>query len=100
MLETQDSDFRFRPRLCKNSPNFVADGTALHIDYKSPSDETLIFHFGIGKAREPLQFTTSSFHFAFLHSLGQKRPLDDSCCCARIMSLLPYIDCKFQSKLI
>ncbi len=61
------------PRLCKNPPNLVADGTALHIDYKIASDETLISHLGIGKAREPLQFTTSSFHFAFLHSLGRKR---------------------------
>jgi len=69
----------FRPRLCKNSPNFVADGAALHIDYKSASDETLISHLGIGKAREPLQFTTSSFHFAFLHSLGRKQP---NCCMA------------------
>ena len=73
LLEIPDSDFHFRPRLCKNSPNFVADGTAFHIDYKSPSAETLISYFGIGKAREPLQFTTSSFHFAFLHSLGQMR---------------------------
>ena len=63
---------RFRPRLCENSPNFVADGTALHIDCKSASDEILISHFGIGKAREPLEFTTISFHFTFSHSLGQK----------------------------
>ncbi len=68
-----DSCVRSWPRLCKNSPNFVADGTTPHIDYKSASDETLISHLGIGKAREPLQFTTSSFHFAFLHSLGQER---------------------------
>jgi hypothetical protein len=51
----------------------VADGAALHIDHKSASDEILISHPGIGKAREPLQFTTSSFHFAFSRSLGHKQ---------------------------
>ncbi len=67
-----DSDFDgLWSRLCKNLPKFVADGTALHIDYKSASDETLFSHLGIGKAREALQFTTNSFHFAFLHSLGR-----------------------------
>jgi len=44
-------------------------------DYKSASDETLISHLGIGKAREPLQFTTSSLDFAFLHSLGRFLPV-------------------------
>ena len=29
---------RFRPRLCENPPNFVADGTALHFDCKGVSD--------------------------------------------------------------
>ena len=36
-----------RPRLCENSPKFVADGTALHIDHKSASDEILSSHLGI-----------------------------------------------------
>ncbi len=65
---------RFRPRLCKNSTNFLADGTALHIDCKRASDEILISHLDIGKAGERLQFTTSSFHFAFLHSLFRELP--------------------------
>ncbi len=69
---------RYWPRLCKNSPNLMADGTALHIDYKIASDEILVSHLGIGIARERLQFTTGPFHFAFLHSLGRKRPLDSS----------------------
>jgi len=43
------------------------------MDYKSASDEILISHLGIGIAQDPVQFTTSFFHFAFLHSLGRLR---------------------------
>ncbi len=35
------------PRLCENSPNFVADGTALHIGYKGALDQILIAYIGI-----------------------------------------------------
>ncbi len=61
----------FRPSLCENSPNFVADETALLVGYKDVSDEILISHVGIGKLREPVQFATDSCRFSFSHSLGQ-----------------------------
>ncbi len=64
-----DSCVRLWPRLCENSPNFVADGTATHIGYKGVSDGILISHVGIGKSREPVQFTTGSCRFAFSHCL-------------------------------
>ncbi len=73
-------DVCFWPRLCENSPNFVADGTALHIDYKSASDEILISHIDIRKAGKQVQFTTSFFHFAFSHSVGQEWPLKWQLC--------------------
>ena len=60
-------------RLCENSPNFVADGTALHIGYKGVSDEILIAHTGIRELREPVRFTTGYCRFAFSHSLGRKQ---------------------------
>jgi hypothetical protein len=40
---------------------------------KGVSDEILISHVGIGKSRQPVQFTSGSCGFAFSHSLGQKR---------------------------
>jgi len=74
-LEKSDSDFLFRPRLYEYSPNIVVSGTELHTDYKSASDDILISHLSIGTARDPMQFTTSFFHFAFSHSLGHTRIL-------------------------
>ncbi len=64
------------PRLCENSPNFVDDGTALHIGYNGASDEILISHFYIGKSREPVQFTTGFRDFTFSHSLGRELPVE------------------------
>ncbi len=46
-LIIRNSDFRFRPRLCENPPNFEDDGTAPHIGYKGVSNEILISHIGI-----------------------------------------------------
>ena len=65
------ANVRSWPRLCENSPKFVADGTALHIGSKSTSNETLISHFDIEKLRKPVQFTTGCCCFTFSHSLGR-----------------------------
>ncbi len=38
----QFANVRLGPRLCENSPNFVADGTALHTGYNGVADDILI----------------------------------------------------------
>ncbi len=63
-----------KKRFKRYSPEFKREAL-MRASEEGVTDVIVCEELGIGKAREPLQFTTNSFHFAFLHSLGRKQTL-------------------------
>jgi hypothetical protein len=62
-----------RPRLCENSRNFDAAGTALHIRQWEGLNQDYSHHLAYGLFVSSTGITTGIFDFEFSHSLGQKQ---------------------------